>query len=100
MKLVSERTIEGLRFVLTSGRSPEQYDVFFEDRQVGYVRLRWGYLRVDVPECGGEEVLASGDDDDIGDGDFDTEELRALWLTRAAQAIRGRMRPDQLGGVG
>ena len=91
MTIAPERTIEGLRFVLTSDRSPEQYDVFQGDKQVGNVRLRWGFFRVDLGECGGERLLESGEEDDIGDGDFDTEELRAVWLTRAAQAIKARL---------
>lgn len=100
MERVSERIIEGLRFVMTSPSYPEQYDVFFGDRQVGYVRLRWGFLAADVPEAGGETIFESEDEDEIGYGEFATAELRAIWLTRAAQAIRGRMTPDRLGGVG
>lgn len=32
---------------------PEQYDVFLDGKQVGYLRLRHGYFRCDYPNCGG-----------------------------------------------
>ena len=38
-----------LKFVKTCSACPEQYNVFLGDQQVGYVRLRWGTLRVDFP---------------------------------------------------
>ncbi len=43
-------------FELTCGACPEQYDVYIDGKQVAYVRLRWGGLRVTVPGVGGEEV--------------------------------------------
>jgi hypothetical protein len=81
--------IDGLRFVLTCSAYPEQYDVFdpTTDEQVGYVRLRWGALRVDVPDCGGRTVLENGDED-VGFGDFDSDKLRGKWLGLAAAAIQ------------
>jgi hypothetical protein len=91
---LGEFLVEGLRFVLTCIACPEQYEVFDGERQVGYVRLRHGWLRVDYPECGGEVLLENGENDDIGDGMFETDELRDAWLTRAAQAIRSRDRPS------
>ena len=49
--------ISGLVFVETCGASPEQYEVFDSNgNQVGYVRLRFGYLRVDYPDSGGEVI--------------------------------------------
>ena len=35
----------GLRFDQTCGACPEQYDVYDDDRLVGYARLRHGHLR-------------------------------------------------------
>lgn len=89
MEHLDERFVEGLRFVLTCVACPEQYDVYDGEEQVGYVRLRSGKLRVDVPDCGGDTVLVNGDQT-VGDGDFETEELRDIWLMRAALAILGR----------
>ena len=48
--------IEGLLFVLTCEAFPEQYDVWKGKKIVGYVRARWGQLRVDCPSCGGDIV--------------------------------------------
>lgn len=39
-----------LDFFLTCGACPEQYDVFVNDKQVGYVRLRGGALRAAYPD--------------------------------------------------
>ena len=38
--------IKGLNFKKTCDACPEQYDVFKDEKQVGYVRLRWGNLTV------------------------------------------------------
>ena len=67
---------------------PEQYDVFTRDEQqdeqcVGYLRLRHGYFRADVPYCGGETVYES---QPRGDGIFDEDE-RIPELTNAIKAI-------------
>ncbi len=90
----ADKVIKGLRFVMTCIGCPEQYDVFDGDRQVGYVRLRHGFLEVEYLECGGEMLLENGENEDIGDGWFETDELRAIWLTRAADAILSRSRPN------
>ena len=42
-------SIDGLYFRLTSVFIPEQYDVYKNKRKVGYVRIRGGRWRVDVP---------------------------------------------------
>lgn len=39
----------GLRFELTCGACPEQYDVYNGETQVGYVRLRWGGSTLRLP---------------------------------------------------
>lgn len=67
---------------------PEQYDVFTRTEQhdielVGYLRLRHGYFRADVPHCGGETVYTTNT---RGDGIFDDDE-RIPELTNAIKAI-------------
>ena len=43
----------GFEVVQTCGGCPEQYDVFKDSVQVGYLRLRHGCFSVDVPNhCG------------------------------------------------
>lgn len=45
-----------LFFKQTCFMCPEQYDVYRGEEQVAYVRLRWGYLTVEVPDVGGKLI--------------------------------------------
>lgn len=86
--------IDGCRLVCTCGACPEQYDVFDEktNQQIGYLRLRHGVfradvpycVRTDVPDCGGKTVYRS---ETKGDGVFDDDE-RMPELTKAITAIK------------
>ncbi len=69
---------------LTCGACPEQYDVFKDDKQVGYLRLRHGFFYADHPDCGGERVYES--EDMQGDGMFLAEE-RQKYLEAAIEAL-------------
>ena len=71
---------------LTCPMCPEQWDVYSDCAKVGYIRLRWGELRVDYPDCGGKTLLefSSGI---YGFGDFDTEDLRNVYLLKLVKAI-------------
>ncbi len=73
----------GLKLIMTCGACPEQYDVFKNDMQVAYYRLRHGEFRVDVPECGGETIYEA---EPNGDGCFDTDE-RIAFLNKAMKAL-------------
>lgn len=78
--------IDGFRLVCTSMACPEQYDVFdAKGDKVGYLRLRHGTFRADVPDCGGDTVYVSNTK---GDGIF-LEEERMEELGRAVAAIKG-----------
>lgn len=84
----SEREVGGFRLVCTSMACPEQYDVFGPSgNKVGYLRLRHGRFRADVPDCGGETVYSSLTK---GDGTF-FEDERDGELKRAVEAIRKRI---------
>lgn len=78
--------IDGCRLICTCSACPEQYDVFDDNTgvQIGYLRLRHGYFRADVPDCGGETVYEA---DTAGDGIFDEDE-RMPELTAAVAAIQ------------
>lgn len=80
-------TIRDLDFVQTCAACPEQYDVFDETGTiVGYVRLRWGNLTCEYPDCGGEVIYSAT----IGDGwsgCFDSENQRQKHLSCIADAI-------------
>lgn len=45
-----------LKFVMTCGACPEQYDVYLNDEKVAYVRLRWGVLSVSYPDVRGDII--------------------------------------------
>lgn len=73
----------GLRLELTCGACPEQYDVFKDDRIVGYLRLRHGTFTVDYPNVSGVEIYSA---DPNGDGTFDADE-RLNYMAKAMRAI-------------
>jgi hypothetical protein len=91
-------TIRGLVFKLTCFACPEQYDVYIKASEVdyirvGYVRLRWGALSVDYPECGGETLLWE-DISNEGHGMFDNEIVRQKWLDKIAYLINVRIQSE------
>ncbi len=74
------------------GACPEQYEVFDEDsdtpeKQVAYVRLRWGRLRVEAPDCGGEEIYSYAWLDEGYKGMFDSDEEKAFHMKEIRKAI-------------
>jgi len=75
--------INGYTLVRTCTACPEQYDVFKEGVQVGYLRLRHGYFRADAPDCGGVTVYEA---EPNGDGMFEVDE-RDHYLEEAIKAI-------------
>ena len=73
-----------IKLVKTCDACPEQYDAFDENgKQVGYLRLRHGYFRVDCPDVGGETVYSAEPE---GDGIFMDWE-RESYLLAAKEAI-------------
>lgn len=88
--------IGGLRLVLTCGACPEQYDVYDGDEQVGYLRLRHGRFRAEVPHSGGRTVYEGLP---MGDGIFLDEE-RDRYLTTAVRAIQKSRGKGKSGGRG
>ncbi len=79
----------GLVLKLTCGAVPEQYEVFDKSGvQVGYLRLRHGWFRVDYPDCGGETIYSA---EPIGDGVFEDNE-RTHYMTEAMNAILNKLK--------
>lgn len=72
-----------IRLEKTCFACPEQYDAFVGDTQVGYLRLRHGHFRVEIPDAGGETVYEAYTD---GDGLFEDHE-RDHHLQAAKAAI-------------
>jgi len=80
--------ILGYDLVQTCGACPEQYDVYKDGEQVGYLRLRHGYFYAQYPYTGGETVFETSQCN--GDGIFEEEE-RDYFLTKAIIAIHERI---------
>jgi hypothetical protein len=82
-----------IKLVQTCYACPEQYDAFIGDVQVGYLRLRHGRFRVDVPNCGGQTIYEASPQ---GDGIFDHDE-RDYYLRFAVDAIERHLRGEPMG---
>lgn len=77
-----------LTFINTCPACPEQYDVLnTEGEQVAYIRLRYGRLRVIIPNVGGIAIYVKEFDDNLK-GVFSTQEERIDHLSSIARAIR------------
>lgn len=75
--------IQGCTLELTCHACPEQYDVYFEDFQLGYLRLRHGHFRASYRDYEGVVVYSASP---AGDGVFtDTERMR--YLNNAVTAL-------------
>lgn len=83
---MADHEIMGYELIETCGACPEQYDVYMNGRQVGYLRLRHGCFYADYPNTGGEEVYRAYPK---GDGIFESDE-RDYYLTKAVMAIHER----------
>jgi len=69
----------------TCAAAPEQYDLFRDGRQIGYLRLRHGYFRAHYPDhSSSEPVYSTGV---RGDGLFYDDEERSRELRAAAVEI-------------
>lgn len=84
-------TIENIRLEKTCEACPEQYDAFIGDKQVGYLRLRWGTFTVNYPDVKGEEIYSAEPE---GDGMFEEEE-RSTFLEQAKMAILNKINEAQ-----
>ena len=81
-------TIKDIKLVQTCGACPEQYDAYYNGKQVGYLRLRHGFFSVDYPDAGGEQIYFTNSPN--GDGCFDYDE-REYYLNHAKKAIVNRL---------
>ena len=77
-------TKETITLKQTGSACPEQYEAFIGDKQVGYLRLRHGYFRVDFPDCGGETIYEA---EPKGDGMFIDVDEKDFYLKEAKRAI-------------
>jgi hypothetical protein len=81
---MNELKTYGYELIKTCGCCPEQYDVIDKNgEQIGYLRLRHGYFRAEVPGCCGSIVY---DANPNGDGMFEDDE-RQFHLQKALDSI-------------
>lgn len=71
----------------TCSACPEQYDVYLDGKQVGYLRLRHGYFRCDYPDCGGETIYSAYPK---GNGSFFDDE-RDYYIKQALEELRKKL---------
>lgn len=80
-----EILVNNYKFVMTSVAFPEQYDVFRDGEQVGYVRLRGGLLRCHLGDCRGEAIYEWKFTD--GKSFFANNEERLFFLRDIARSL-------------
>lgn len=80
---INSLIVEGCRLEMTCAACPEQYDVYFEGSQLGYLRLRHGIFTAEYPDCGGYIVYDASPE---GDGVFMQHE-RFKYLKAAVKAL-------------
>ena len=78
-----------MKFVLkqTCFACPEQYDVFYGEEQVGYLRLRYGVFTCLYPDESGEKIYEAYPK---GDGCFEENE-RDEYIKTALNKIKEKM---------
>ena len=68
---------------------PEQYEIYYQNRKVGYVRLRHGLLRANYPDHNGETIYTKNLS---CDGSFDSQEQRESHLRDISLMIKLRIK--------
>lgn len=74
----------GYTLEMTCGAYPEQYDVYKDGKQVGYLRLRHGFFEAEYPDSDGVSVYTAEPE---GDGMFADEFERERHLNAAIDAL-------------
>jgi len=72
-----------IELIMTCSACPEQYDAYYNNLLVGYLRLRHGEFTVTFPNVGGELIYSAEPE---GDGCFEDHE-RDYFLMEAEKAI-------------
>lgn len=89
ISMSSQIIIDGLNFTEIGPESPEQYEVYDGDQQVGYVRYRFGFLSAECPDAGMREVFGRKLKNETGQM---TDIERGRWLPVIARRIRRHIR--------
>lgn len=87
---------EPYRVKLTCSACPEQWEIFIEDRQVGYLRCRHSAWQLEAPECGGEALIAEPWHPERGPYETDFGDERPAVFARVFAALdRYLMSPER-----
>ncbi len=83
--------IGGFEFRKTCEFCPEQYDVKDKSgNQVAYIRFRWGELKCEYPDVGGEVIYRHCFDDEF-QGSFESDSQRKFHLQCIAEKLKNRI---------
>ena len=83
--------ISGLVFHKTCDLCPEQYDVYKNEEQVGYVRLRHGCLTVECPDALDKLIYCKTFSDGVRGCFYDNNE-RISYLKKIAKCIKEELK--------
>lgn len=88
-----------MRIILirTCGACPEQYDAWYNDTRIGYLRLRHGHFTAEYTDAKGRSLEVYSDFTE-SDGIFSSEE-RSHYLAIAARALAERHYMESFPGV-
>lgn len=78
---------EPYRVKLTCECVPEQWDIFIDDRQVGYLRCRFSKWRLEYPDCGGRILIAEPWHPERGRYESNFDEERPAVFERVFRAL-------------
>jgi len=84
---VKDIIIKGYKFVETCSMCPEQYEVFKDDKQVAYIRVRWSYANCEVPDCGGTVIHEINVDEGTMTGGFIDENQRDEFFNKVIEVL-------------
>ena len=88
---MNDRIIDEFELKCTCYAYPEQYDVFKEKEQIGYIRIRYGKLSCRIPDHNGKSVY-NFVFNDIWKGEFYDEKERKLYLNECVDAIKNTLK--------
>lgn len=80
--------LNGLEFREVGPESPEQYEVYFQDQMVGYVRYRFGELTANYRDVGMQVIFSRTLEHETGQM---TDLERGRWLPVIARRLRRRL---------
>lgn len=87
------KEIMGYKFEMTCGSCPEQYDVYKNDKQVAYVRFRYGSCTTYTEPLG--QIICDYCNFDGWQGNFESERQRNYYLQLIAKQIEKFYQPKK-----